>query len=134
MEVTINYLAVIIAAVANMALGALWYGPFFGKKWMALSGMTKEKIEQAKPNMQKMYLLAFLGSLVMAYVLAWFVGVAVNMNEALMTGFWLWLGFIATVTLAGPLWKGEPKELWVLDNGYRLVAMCLMAAILFQMG
>lgn len=31
MQITINYWKVIGAAVANVAVGALWYGPVFGK-------------------------------------------------------------------------------------------------------
>jgi hypothetical protein len=36
-----------------MAVGALWYGPLFGKAWMEEAGMTIEKIEDA--NMAKIY-------------------------------------------------------------------------------
>ncbi len=133
MDIEINYVAVLVAAVVNMVLGAFWYGPAFGKKWMALSGMSADKIEKDKSGMKKLYLGAFLVSLLMAYTLAWFVGVADTMNAALMTGFWLWLGFIATVTASDVLWKGEPKELWMLDNGYRLLAMLAMSAVLFVM-
>lgn len=133
MEMEINYMAVLVAGVANMVLGAIWYGPLFCKQWMALSGMTKEKIEKAKPNMNTLYAAGFIVSLVMAYVLAWFVGVAESMDAALMTGFWLWLGFIATVTAGNVLWKGEPRQLWMLDNGYRLLALLVMSAILFSM-
>ncbi len=36
-----NWLAIIIAAVANMVIGTLWYGTWaFGKSWMTLSGHT----------------------------------------------------------------------------------------------
>lgn len=41
--VHINYLAVLGAAMASMALGALWYGLLFGNTWVGLSGMTPEK-------------------------------------------------------------------------------------------
>ncbi|HLD39833.1 MAG TPA: DUF1761 family protein, partial [Candidatus Nanoarchaeia archaeon] len=33
-----NYLAVLVAAIAAYVVGFLWYGPVFGKKWMALMG------------------------------------------------------------------------------------------------
>ncbi len=38
----ITWLAVIVAALASFPLGMLWYGPLFGKAWMAASGVTKE--------------------------------------------------------------------------------------------
>ena len=34
-----NWLAIIIAVIANMVIGTLWYGTWaFGKSWMKLSG------------------------------------------------------------------------------------------------
>jgi hypothetical protein len=38
--ITINYLAVIAAAIAAVGVGVLWYGPLFGKEWMKLMGYT----------------------------------------------------------------------------------------------
>ena len=32
--------ATLVATVLGFALGALWYGPLFGKRWMAAVGMT----------------------------------------------------------------------------------------------
>lgn len=41
--VSINYLAVVVAAVVSMGLGAFWYSPLgFGKMWMNLSGITPQ--------------------------------------------------------------------------------------------
>jgi hypothetical protein len=33
---SVNFLAILAAAVANLLLGFLWYGPLFGKPWMKL--------------------------------------------------------------------------------------------------
>ena len=39
----LNWLAVIVAALAYFVIGALWYAPpVFGKAWMAAGGMTVE--------------------------------------------------------------------------------------------
>ena len=49
MNVEINYLAVLVAGVAAVAVGFLWYGPLlFAKPWMKLMGHTKETMEGAK--------------------------------------------------------------------------------------
>ena len=45
MTPVINYGAVVGAAVASMILGSLWYGPLFGKPWMAAMGFTKDAME-----------------------------------------------------------------------------------------
>jgi Protein of unknown function (DUF1761) len=135
--VPINYLAVLAAAIANMVIGSIWYGPLFGKIWMQLSGITPEKIDASKAKgMGKSYSIAFVGSLVMSYVLAHalvFAGAYFKMSgmpAGLMSGFWNWLGFVAPVTLGAVLWEGKPWKLWVLMNGYYLVSLLIMGLIL----
>ena len=136
-EVPINFIAVAGAAVASMVIGYLWYGPLFGKKWIALSGFTQEQMNAAKQKgMTKQYALMFVGSLVMAYVLAHalvFASAYLKVNgvsAGLMAGFWNWLGFVAPVTLGAVLWEGKSPKLWVLNNGYYVVTLLLMGVIL----
>lgn len=136
-EVPINYFAVIAATAASMALGFAWYGPLFGKQWMALTGMTPDKIAAAKgKGMGKMYALAMLGSLVMSYVLAHalvFASAYLNVSgvaAGLQVGFWNWLGFIAPVTLGSVLWEGKSWKLWKLNSGYYLLSLLAMGVIL----
>ncbi len=133
MTFEINYLAVLVAAIANMVIGAFWYSPvLFGKKWMALSGITKEKMG-AHPNMWMYYVAGFIVSLVMSFVLAHVLQLgSTTLSLALQTAFWMWLGFMATISLNAVIWGGRPKALWVLDNGYYLVSMLVMSAILFS--
>lgn len=135
--VPINYLAVVVAALASMVIGFLWYGPLFGKQWMQLSGMTSNTMEAAKNrNMNALYAIAFVGSLVMAYVLAHALVFASTylqvsgISAGLMTGFWNWLGFVAPVTLGVVLWENKPWTLWILNNAYYLVTLMVMGVIL----
>jgi hypothetical protein len=60
----LNFLVVLGAGFIPMAVGALWYGPLFGKAWMVESGMTMDKIEGA--NMAKIYGVATLFSIFFA--------------------------------------------------------------------
>jgi hypothetical protein len=137
-DVYVNYLAVLLAAVTNMVLGYVWFGPLFGKTWMHLMGMTREKMDtqKAKTAMWRGYSLAFVGSVVMAYVLSHFLTFAIFYTDAtgvpagLMVGFWSWLGFVAPVTLSSVLWEGKPWKLWFLLNGYYLVSALIMGCIL----
>lgn len=137
MEVPINYLAVILAAVVSMVLGFVWYGYLFKKQWIGLSGMTAEKMGNASSEgMAKHYTIAFIGSLVMAYVLAHSLVFASSyfnaggISAGLMVGFWSWLGFIAPVTLGTVLWDGKPWKLWILNNAYQLLLLLIMGVIL----
>lgn len=136
-EVIISYPAVLGATVAAMVIGFLWYGPLFGKKWLALSGIAPSAIETAKAQgMWKNYLINFIGAFVMAYVLAHSLVFAsaylevTGLGAGLQGGFWNWLGFIAPVTLGSVLWEGKSWSLWVLTNGYYLVTLLVMGVIL----
>ena len=135
--VPINYLAVLVAAVANMVIGSIWYGPLFGKKWVKLQGWSKDDMEKMKEKgMSKTYLLAFVGSLLMSFVLFHalvFAATYLNasgINAGVMAGFWNWLGFVAPVTLGMVLWEGKSWKLWFLQTGYYLVSLCVMGIIL----
>ena len=135
--VPINYSAVVVAAVSSMILGSVWFGPLFGKTWVALSGITPEKIEAARAKgMGKTMTIAFIGSLVMSYVLAHALVFASayfkmgGVTAGLMAGFWNWLGFIAPVTLGMVLWEGKPWKLWLLLNAYDFLSLLIMGVIL----
>ena len=54
----VNFPVFSLAALAPMVIGFLWYGPHFGKCWMAQSGMTPEKVRSA--NMVKILGLSYL--------------------------------------------------------------------------
>ncbi len=133
--INVNWLAVLVAAVSNMIIGGLWYGPIFGKKWQALMGWshsTPEQMAAMKKGMGKSYFIMFIAALVMAYVFAHTISYAgaKTLMDAIAVAFWTWLGFIGTVTLSSVLWEKKPKALWVLNNGYWLVSLIVMAKIL----
>jgi len=133
-QVSINYLAVLVSAVASMIIGGLWYSPLlFGKLWIKLSNVTPKQIEEAKKKgMTKAYILMFISSLVMAYIIAHFVDYvqAVDMITALQLTFWIWLGFIVTVLLSSVLWEGKPVKLFLINISHYLVSIGVMSIIL----
>ena len=129
----IHYIAVILSALASMIIGFLWYGPIFGKMWMSMMGFTSKDMDKAKQKgVGKYYLTALIGSLITAFVLAYFIEY-INVEsvlQALQFGFWVWLGFIATVMLGTVLWEGKPVKLYFLNIMYQLVNIEVMAVIL----
>ena len=132
-QVTINYLAVLVAAVASMVVGFLWYGPLFGKQWVKLMKIDDKKIKEAKQKgMGKTYFLAFLTTLVMSYVLAHFVDYveAKTIADGVILGFWIWIGFLATTQIGSVFWEGKPVKLYLINTSHYLVALAVMAAIL----
>ena len=129
-DVAVNWLALIGAVVANMALGALWFSPIlFVKPWLAAAGMSEA---QMKAGMPKALAVDLVGSLVMAFVLAHAVKYtgAQGIAQGAAVGFLNWLGFVAVTTLSATLHEHRPLKLWLIANGYRLVGLVVMGAIL----
>jgi hypothetical protein len=128
-----NFLAVLVAAIAATVVGFLWYGPLFGKEWSELIGMTPEKMAEAKKKgLTGTYVINFIATLVMAYVLSRSIDtrLIINIGEGLWLSFWIWLGFMATVMLAPVLWQKQSIKLyWINSLGY-LVMIWAMTIVL----
>lgn len=127
----INFLAVVIAAAANMAIGSVWYSKaLFGTSWMELAGLSPEKIKAGNPI--KSMIGATAAGLVMAYVLAHIVGYvgSTTVMGGLQSGFWVWLGFIATYGLNSVLFEQKTWKLYAINTGNYLVSLLVMGVIL----
>jgi hypothetical protein len=130
----VNLWAVLASAVVSMVIGSLWYGPLFGKKFMAAKGMpqwTPEQQAAMKKKMMLMYAGQFIASLIMFYVLA---GIVVGFGHAtlgggLMTGFIMWLGFVVPLKFGEELWGGKMILFW-LGVGHMLVTLLAAGAII----
>ena len=125
-----NWVAIVIAAIAQFIIGWVWYGPLFGKTWMSMMGMSQQSM--SREGMRKTMTLTFIGSLVTAAVLSMLVGWmgAKTLGAGIAAGFWAWLGFVATVTLGGVLFAKMSWNLYILNNAYQLVSLAVMGAIL----
>jgi len=126
----VNWVAIVIAAIAQFIIGWIWYGPLFGKPWMSMMGMSQQSM--SREGMRKTMTLTFIGSLVTAAVLSMLVGWmgAKTLSAGIAAGFWAWLGFVATVTLGGVLFAKMSWNLYILNNAYQLVSLAVMGAIL----
>ena len=135
MEVSINWVAVLVAAVVNMIVGSLWYGPIFGRAWKHMMGFTDDMMKSMRLSAMQAMVGGFITALIMAYVLAYFVAIygAVDMQGAFELAFWIWLGFMATVTAGSFLWENRPFKLFVLNAAEQLVALVLMAMVMVMM-
>lgn len=102
-EIDVNYMAVLVAAIASMVIGMAWYSKtLFGGVWMQLSGTTEKDMQKAKQKgVTKQIAGQFIATLVTAYVLAHFVRYvnAMSWTDGVQAGFWIWLGFIAPMML-----------------------------------
>ncbi|HEX8635428.1 MAG TPA: DUF1761 domain-containing protein [Pyrinomonadaceae bacterium] len=130
----INYAAVAASAVFYWALGGLWYSPLlFGRKFIEIMRWTPEQVARIEAEGAGAQLaLAFLASLVAAYVLAHLVRYtnAETAAAGAKTGLWLWLGFIVTTNLNTVFFEFRPLGLFLINIAYHLVAFLSMGALL----
>ena len=132
----VNLLAVLVAAIVMMVLGFVWYSQFaFGKMWMGEMGMSAKSMadkKKMKQNMPVTFGIMFIGTLVMAYVLAHIVSYtqAKTVLEGAQAGFWVWLGFVAPTMLSAVLFSGKSVKLYIIDTAHVLVGLLVMGAIL----
>lgn len=128
----INWLAIVVAAIVPMVIGAIWYSPMlFAKQWMTLIGKTEEEIKKAG-NPASMYGVTFAATLVMAYVLNYFVYYTES-NTFLLgmkIGFAAWLGFVATTSLASVTFEFKQRGLYFINVAYNLVCLTIMGGVL----
>lgn len=128
-----NWVAIIVATIAAMVIGFLWYGTWaFGKSWMALAGRNMGEGFSAGP----LYALTALAALVQAIALSWFInqtGWTTGSGGALI-GLYAGLGFVATAMFADVLFGGRPPRLYAITAGYQVFQAVVMGAIIGFLG
>lgn len=131
MLLKLNFWAIVVAAVAALVVGGLWYSPMlFGKAWMALRGVSPDAAAAGRVPVGEL-LAEFARSLVMAYVISRFVVLLEvdGWRGALQLGFWLWIGFNATLLLGSVIHESMPWPLYAIHAGHGLVNILVMAFI-----
>lgn len=124
--------AVLVAAVAQFVIGAIWYMPLFGKLWGKIHDFDQyDKTTQAAMQKQMMPLLVmqFLLGLLTAYVLAHFLTL-VDTAEYIKITLWAWLGFIVPTQIAAVLFGGT-KPRWIAAKSMIMAGgslVCVLAA------
>lgn len=127
----INLFAVLVAAIASMAVGFVWYNPkVFGTYWMKISGKTPETMD--KSNMGPMYTFVTIAAVVTAYALAklFSYGDITTSSQMLNVVLWGWAGIFMALTLSDYLFGGLSKKLWLFQGAYHLVSLVVMGFIL----
>jgi len=127
--VQINLWAVLAATAFAMIIGAIWYGPLFGKPWMKLVNRTPDDLARGSGQI---YLITGLCWLLVGYVLAHFVQytAADTAVEGAITGLWIWAGFVFPTHVIHTMFAGRSKKLVAIDLGYTLIALLGMGLIL----
>ncbi len=126
----INYLAVIVAAVAYMVLGAIWYSPIlFGAAWMRGIGKSKEQLaSDASP-------LNYFWGLVTSFIAAY--GIARLMiwsgrhtiADGIVLGLFVGVCFVLTSMTVNDIFEGRPKGLTLINVLYHICGFIVVGII-----
>jgi Protein of unknown function (DUF1761) len=131
----INYLAIVIAAVLAWLASAVWYMSL-GKHYAAALGKTPEDMaaDRKKPGAFVPYLYAFIADIVIAWMLAGVLGHLgvgqVTLRNGVISGAFLWFGFVLTTMTVNYSFSGRDRRLLLIDAGNWLIVLLMMGAVI----
>ncbi len=129
-----NLLAIFVAAASGFLIGGLWYGPLFGKAWMAANNFTEEELN--KSNMVKIYGLTFAFSVLSAVFLGHMLAATgvTSPRSVMMISVGTALGFIVPAIGTNYLFSRVSGTLFAIDAGYWLAFYAAMGAVFVLLG
>jgi hypothetical protein len=126
-----NYLAILIAAVAAFAWGAAYYMAL-SKQWLAAVGRTEPNKSPAP------FVISFVALVVMAFVLSGAIGHLgpgnVTVKNGIISGVILWAGFVATTVFVNNAYPGRKYMLSLIDGIHWLGVLVVQGAVIGAMG
>ena len=142
--IEVNMIAVLVAVVAAFVFGFVWYTFLFGKIWAREMGMNPEDPPK-KSEMFKGMFFMIIGSFLMAYVMSHDIAVwnpvtwglepgeSTANDYAIMTAFFLWLGYFLPVDLGNVAWERKSWTLFGINTSYHFVQLLVVAMVLTHM-
>jgi len=130
--ISLNYLHVLVAAVAGFLVGWVWYSALFGKAWAAEMKITEEMMKEGKPKMPlmmaKSFLYTFVSTIGLAMVLAfhpvptWLKGAEIGAAVGLL--------IVGARYLSRGTWERTSCKLNAINVGHEVVMFAVQGAIL----
>ena len=127
---TLNWFAVIVAALSNFLIGGLWYSPvLFGKMWMKENNFSEDDLK--KGNMARIFGFTFLFSFVMAFNLGMFLNDAgTTASWGAMAGFLAGFGWVAMSIFTIGQFESKSTRYMLIHGGYVTVSFIVMGLII----
>jgi len=134
-----NYLAIVIAAVAAWLASAVWYTSL-GRIYVAALGKTVEQahVDRKKPGAFLPFIYAFVGNLIIAWMLAGVLGHLgpgqVTLRNGVISAAFIWFGFILTTMVVNFSFSGRDKRLLLIDVANWLIVLVVIGAVIGAIG
>jgi len=133
----INFLAILIAAVAGFAFGAAYYMTL-SRPWLAAIGKTKEELAAAGKGSPVPFIVSILALAIMAWTLAGIMGHLgagqVTVKNGVISALFVWLGFVITTQSVNYAFGQRKPMLTVIDGIHWLGVLVIQGAIIGAMG
>lgn len=133
MHFAVNWLAIVVAAVASMGFGAAWYTTL-SKQWLSAIGKTREQLNGADWTP---FAWGFAVQLVMAYFIALITPAlfgSTDVGNGILAGVHMWAGFIITALILNHRYQGLPWKLTAIDGGYLLGVLVIQGIVIGLFG
>ena len=129
----LNWLAVIVGAVAYFALGALWYSPvLFGRQWQRSIGWDPE---QRPPEMKPTtYAVPLVANIVMAIAVGLLAAATGTdtIGEGIVLGLIVGIGLSLMHTLVDATFDPNKPQPWVwfaINGSYHALGLVIVAVV-----
>jgi hypothetical protein len=129
----VNWLAVLVVAVINFFVGAIWYTALFGKLWIKLNGYTEEQVKEMQAKMSP---VRFFGGMVLSQMALALAVAAVltgftepNIQVGILVGVAFWL-VSAAISMTNHLASDKPGALYVLNVACHLIYLVVAGVLL----
>lgn len=132
---SVNWLAIVLATVASMALGMGWYMGL-AKQWVAATGKSQDEL-MGSGGSTTPFIWAAACQLVMAYAIARLTPAVMGDVTVILApwlGFHMWLAFIITSMILNHRYQNQKWSLTLIDGGYLLGVVIVQGIVIGLFG
>ncbi len=124
-----HLVAVLLAAAAGFAAGAVWY-MVNARRWAAAVGRTEDEVGADRSALP--FVIGFAASLLTAGLMrhVFASGGVSGIGGGLLGGFGVGLFFVAPWILTNYAFAGRPRALWWIDGGHVVLACSAIGLVL----
>lgn len=123
--------AVLIAAVASYAFGAVWY-MVLAKPWMEAAGVSEDDVNRSNPVP---FIISGIAAIIVAGMMRhiFFLSGIEGLGKGLIAGLGLGLFISAPWIMTNYAFAGRPFKLTMIDGGYAIGGSAIMGLVLGMM-
>lgn len=127
-----EYISVIVAAIASYAFGAIWYMSL-AKPWMAASGITQEMVKPADGKQDSTpFIISAIAAIFVAGMMRHIFAQAgiSGAYKGGLSGLGIGLFMVSPWIMTNYAYGMRPRNLTLIDGGYATIGCTIMGVIL----